>query len=852
MAKVKIISNPYENTIEYQKWDGAKKKWTGITNEDSKLRKATMSNAVFPFQVKKILDVICEEFQAKSEKIELFFEGTPDEYQTLRETLRDVCTEKAYRHITLHKLERALRNARDILPEVTKIFTEKIQPLIDRSVRDDSSLRKDREQFADVSKEAIPICVVGTYSSGKSTFINALIGAEILPSGPQPLTARIHKIENSRQPDRASIKFNYQDEPITIQFQGNDAVKISKFSDEPLISELNRTLAETGSLAMRVERILSILNKKDNADNADGVDDEDSPQKSPIGSLIEITFPFNREGVFGQSRNTYVVFDTPGSNSATNTSHIKVLQEAMQNLSNGLPIYVSTYQQLDTTNNLELCDMIKSMERLDSRYTMIVVNKADDGELPDPPSETKNHVLKTKLARSLYAGGIYFVSSIMGLGGKNGGSFINNFYKKTYKTKMNCYKINCCLDDEDSETTQPDPPRYEYNVLPEHLQKKAVEESQNCGNRIFADSGLFCIEQEIETFASKYSPYNKCWQSLLFLNSAIHITEEQIVEKQGQLQKQKEIWDAALDKKQRELKNTLASESKTMQEYACDNFPSAMQPVSDGLQPSLTNDDLKDVEEKIAQAIREQTDSAGTQESAPQVEPADQPDGANSDDIFAAAKNFGNDIRTFAQDLVTRQKNNWDTKNKVANSLLETVVEWFDMDITAAQEELNRASIDYWRDNSEKIKEQLAQTVTESTALSEEQREQLAAVIRNYDIVSFNKQAKAIFVKKNFLGLLDLFRWQMLRTYSSEFRKGTKSIFDRIQEDHGEIFRAWNVDLLNQIEKNIIAFNPELRNYQQFSDGNQRDIKILEEQRTLLRQYVWEIEEKMAWSSIEE
>ena len=92
----------------------------------------------------------------------------------------------------------------------------------------------------------------------------------------------------------------------------------------------------------------------------------------------------------------------------------------------------------------------------------------------------------------------------------------------------------------------------------------------------------------------------------------------------------------------------------------------------------------------------------------------------------------------------------------------------------------------------------------------------------------------------------------MLRTYSSEFRKGTKSIFDRIQEDHGEIFRAWNVDLLNQIEKNIIAFNPELRNYQQFSDGNQRDIKILEEQRTLLRQYVWEIEEKMAWSSIEE
>ena len=56
-------------------------------------------------------------------------------------------------------------------------------------------------------EDMIPICVFGNYSAGKSTFINALIGCEILPSGGDPVTAKVYQIANADQPDQAVITF---------------------------------------------------------------------------------------------------------------------------------------------------------------------------------------------------------------------------------------------------------------------------------------------------------------------------------------------------------------------------------------------------------------------------------------------------------------------------------------------------------------------------------------------------------------------------------------------------------------------------------------------------------------------
>ena len=53
----------------------------------------------------------------------------------------------------------------------------------------------------DLNKEEYRITVVGQFSSGKSTFINALIGCDILPHGVSETTATITYIHNVKEDD---------------------------------------------------------------------------------------------------------------------------------------------------------------------------------------------------------------------------------------------------------------------------------------------------------------------------------------------------------------------------------------------------------------------------------------------------------------------------------------------------------------------------------------------------------------------------------------------------------------------------------------------------------------------------
>lgn len=140
------------------------------------------------------------------EKIEIVFEGTDDEFKELS-MLHNYEDYSSY--IDISKSELGLENARDILPEIRKIFKEKIHPLVDESISDISMVQKDLDEFSDASNEIIPICVLGNYSARKSMFINALIGREVLPSAERPTTAKIFKIAQESSHTRAEICFGY-------------------------------------------------------------------------------------------------------------------------------------------------------------------------------------------------------------------------------------------------------------------------------------------------------------------------------------------------------------------------------------------------------------------------------------------------------------------------------------------------------------------------------------------------------------------------------------------------------------------------------------------------------------------
>jgi len=218
VAKVKIISNPYKKEIMYQYWDA--NEWININvdnNPESKLNSEKLIKGFFPFRVKEIVDVIKADYKdyTGKEKIEIVFEGTEDEYNDLEEFCKD---EKYAEEIELVRSERQLENARDILPEINAMFKKTLGPLIADSVKNQEKIKKELDKYMEASNDVIPICVLGNYSSGKSSFINALIGNEILPSGARPLTAKIYRIQRSQDIDRAFISFMYDGEDITLRF----------------------------------------------------------------------------------------------------------------------------------------------------------------------------------------------------------------------------------------------------------------------------------------------------------------------------------------------------------------------------------------------------------------------------------------------------------------------------------------------------------------------------------------------------------------------------------------------------------------------------------------------------------
>ena len=117
--------------------------------------------------------------------------------------------------------------------------------------------------------------------------------------------------------------------------------KLSNLLKEALLE------VETESITVRVNKVLSVIN-----------DYENEVLSPEISDLIEVDIPFVN-GILPKSQHPIVIFDTPGSNSASNARHLQVLKEAMANMTNGLPVFLSTPDSLDSTDNENLYHIIR-------------------------------------------------------------------------------------------------------------------------------------------------------------------------------------------------------------------------------------------------------------------------------------------------------------------------------------------------------------------------------------------------------------------------------------------------------------------------------------------------------------
>lgn len=271
MNTVKIRSNPYKKEVSFFSLN-ENNEWYDIKddNRDGKLREMSSDKMFLTFRIKEIIDIISNEYSVPGgDKVKVIFEGTEDEYE---EVLAVCSDEDVADIITLERSSEFLDDARDVLKNIREIFFN-VNPILAGIIGEDSIVKNNLNKVVDALDDIIPICVFGNYSAGKSTFINALIGNDILPSGGDPVTAKIYKLSPSMQEDRIIIDFEYKDEEFELRFDNNEYKIIKGNSNNELIYMINDAIdkMESKELLAMANMALSIINSFEKKNKEDSV-----------------------------------------------------------------------------------------------------------------------------------------------------------------------------------------------------------------------------------------------------------------------------------------------------------------------------------------------------------------------------------------------------------------------------------------------------------------------------------------------------------------------------------------------------------------------------------------------------
>lgn len=831
MTKVKIVSNPYCKEISYQRWNG--ENWVKVTpenNANSKLVGEEFTTGFFPFKVKKIVDEIIHAYHSGNEPIDLTFEGTDDDYRELSK----VCDADEYKDkIVCHQSGNYLNNARDIVHEVSTIFGG-LKELIEGSVEDKTKVQADLDRYSEAASDMIPICVFGNVSSGKSSFINALIGNEILPSGDEPITAKVYKITKSEDQKRAFINLAYDGKSIQVLFDDYDRIQ-TELQNNALVDGIRKSLEESKDerVPVRVGAALAFINHY-------GIDDMGCAEQDRVSDLIELEVPYDEDGILKDSSNKYILFDTPGSNSASNEKHKEVLKNAMKNLTNGLPVFVATSDTLDTEDNLKLYDEIRQYEDLvDARFTMIVVNKADKAKLPKDgfDQDQIDDILRQAIPRKMYSFGIYYVSSVMGLGAKieNDGDFVDDNYARIYMTE----KANFS-EPKGRFYTQ----LYKYDILPGQMKDTSIKVSGECENLVYANSGMYWLERSIEAFASNYSAYNKCQQSQRFLRRVLDHTSVTIDSAKVAREELKGQRDVALESNTLGLLNAIENQMNDLRMKYEEAYPDYMQKAIIESGSGLTKIELKYLEQKFTDKTKEETGYLDKKIEAEKT-----------------AKNFLDKLFGSTADGQSLIEIEHDIDKTAADGLFDEVKKQFSDSVLNANRILNENSRVCWQQNAADLREKITSIIMETSNIVDDKKNELSGIIASYQDIPLEDSSESIFLREDFDGYLfsfgtiklgETYRLNLSKlgmTYNRKLKEYVDNTYTKISESHKASFVKWSAELLANITAHIQELNPTLRGLVENIRIDSEKISDLENRQARLTEYISQIENLMAWKN---
>ena len=848
MAKIKIISNPYKKRIKYQRLVeipvAQNDSGTQADNErtfewqdveiNGPLTSKRLTTAFFPFVLNEILDEIIKAYKTEENTIEIIFEGAPDEFNDLK----DLAETKKYADIiTVSYGERKLENARDILPKVAETFNL-MRPLIDESVSEQPEVSDNLAKFSETASNRVPLVVIGNYSGGKSTFINALIGKDILSSSEQPLTAKIYRILDLKEEGKAKIIFQYLGEDVEIDFS-EDGYKFAKGGDvNNLAAQLEAELKDITDMYATINKTLLYL-----------ADLEANTADTEISDLIQVEVPFARKGLLGNSSKEFVIFDTPGSNSKTHGEHSEVLQKALGDMSNGLPIYVSTSETLDTCDNDKLCEEIKAMEQFDDRFTLIIVNKADT---INPKSLVmtevqRDRILRQNIPQKLYSEGMFYVSSVMGLGYKTDATFVDEGYSWIFDRGREDF----C--NPESKTYRK---LYLTNMMPEQIREKYIKESEECEDALYANSGLFCVEKEISAFAEKYSPYNKCQQMQLFFEIIVDRTTVAISNALEEQTKNREERMKAMEENKKNLLNQLKSEGNQCETELNAKYQAQQDKIIDITQYKKSTDELKSIREAIRADMYAKYD---VEKEKKDVIDAGKGAILSVPNFFKKQAKVSDEAGKVNKERVEYEQAVKAAKAETEQLLIERVKSDYKRSFEERRNSIIIGSHDYWVEASKVYKDLLMKIVTGSE-LAQEEKDDLNIYITNYELSDFEDNADQIFdadmfekflidwENLKFLNIAGLDLKKIANTFNEQLAKSIFEIYFTVKSRHVEEFDKWSSKFQLDIEENIVSLNPNLREINEMIEEETRRINEMTERKKQIVGYQSDVIKMLDWS----
>lgn len=222
----------------------------------------------------------------------------------------------------------------------------------------------------------ISVCVTGVFSSGKSTFINALLGDDILESKDEASTAAIYSIKKIKENEKKkAIKFNVispEPENICLQWEENKLKPATKIANQIIINELLPKLTEDKTLSEQFQSVGTYINEKIQA----SANQENNDAIVQIDPNVTIDYPFSLGGNIPVK-----ICDTPGTNSSFKDDG-EIIQKALSNQKNSILItLLDPCKSDDRAGNNILFNTINEAEKdnayLDKSRIFFIWNKID-------------------------------------------------------------------------------------------------------------------------------------------------------------------------------------------------------------------------------------------------------------------------------------------------------------------------------------------------------------------------------------------------------------------------------------------------------------------------------------------